>query len=356
MSDPGNAPRFSWLTFRNPGRGGSGRHSSTLGAAMTIRVPPARAARLLFPACLLALVPALVLSLAPAGALAAPATGIPPIDAQTSLLVVSPHPDDETLCCAGVIRRVVAAGGRASIVWLTSGDGSELEMLFIERELRIHPEKMRELAGKRMHEARAAAAILGVPPARQFFLGYPDGGLLTLITDHFTTPYYSKFTGAVRVPYSDTIDDGHPYTGESIERDFARVLDRVRPTLVLVPSPQDAHPDHRAAGILTLQVLSRRHQLSAARFWIVHGGRDWPRPRGLRMKLPLAAPPRGRGLGLAAFDLDALEEADKLEAVRQYQTQMSVMSSFLLSFVRTNELYSSLPVPQGIVPVRAGRR
>jgi LmbE family N-acetylglucosaminyl deacetylase len=151
------------------------------------------------------------------------------------------------------------------------------------------------------------------------------------------------------------MDDGHPYTGESLEHDFARVLDRVRPTLVLAPSPQDAHPDHRAAGIMTLQVLSRRHQLAAARFWIVHGGSDWPSPRGLRMKLRLAEPPRGRGLGLTAFDLDTLEEADKLEAVRQYRTQMSVMSSFLLSFVRTNELYSSQPVAQSIAPRGASR-
>ncbi len=300
-------------------------------------------------ACILAL-----LAAAPglAGASAAPvpggpaaATGIPPIDAGTSLLVVSPHPDDETLCCAGVIRRVLAAGGRASIVWLTSGDGSELDSIFIEKSLRVHPDKMRDLAARRMREARAAAAVLGVPPRRQFFLGYPDGGLLTLLTDHFTVPYASRFTGAASVPYGDTVGAGHPYTGRSLERDFARVLDRVHPTLVLAPSPRDAHPDHRAAGILTLQVLSRRHELAAARFWIVHGGPGWPRPRALRMRLPLPEPPRGRGLGLVAFDLDAPEEADKLRAVRQYHTQMTVLSSFLLSFVRTDELYSSLPVP-----------
>ena len=289
---------------------------------------------------------ALCLGMASAGAAATGAGGIPPIDARTSLLVVAPHPDDETLCCAGVIRRVVAAGGHASIVWLTSGDGSELDLLFIERELRIHPEKMRDLAARRMREARAAAAILGVPPARQFFLGYPDGGLLALITDHYATPYYSKFNGALRVPYGDTFAAGHPYTGDSLERDFARVLDHVHATLVLAPSPRDAHPDHRAAGILTLQVLSRRRELATARFWIVHGGHTWPSPRGLHMKLPLAPPPRGRGLGFTAFDLDPLEEADKLEAVRQYHTQMSVMSFFLLSYVRANELYSALPVPE----------
>lgn len=317
------------MTFRKLDRGVNGPYFSTLRSAMTIRV-------------------ALILSLVlvPPLARATPAAGIPHIDAQTSLLVVSPHPDDETLCCAGVIRRVLAAGGRASIVWLTSGDASELDLLLIERTLRIHPEKMRDLAGKRMREARAAAAVLGVPPEQQFFLGYPDGGLLTLVTDHFTIPYYSRFNGAASVPYADTLGAGHPYTGESLERDFARVLDRVRPTLVLAPSPQDAHPDHRAAGIVTLQVLSRRHELAAARFWIVHGGRDWPSPRGLHMKRPLAAPPRGRSLGLVPFPLDSREEADKLQAVRQYRTQMRVMSFFLLSFVRTNELYSSIPVPQ----------
>lgn len=292
----------------------------------------------------------MALCLRPVAAFAAPAPGIPRIDSQTSLLVVSPHPDDETLCCAGVIRRVVAAGGHASVVWLTSGDASELDLLFIERTLRLQPDKMRDLARKRTREARAAASILGVPSTRQFFLGYPDGGLLTLITDHFTTPYYSRFNGSVSVPYADTFAAGHPYTGESLERDFIRVLNRVHPTLVLAPSPLDAHPDHRAAGILTMQVLSRRHALNTARFWIVHGGRDWPHPRGLHAKLPLAAPPRGRGLGLTAFDLEPLEEADKLEAVRQYHTQMSVMSSFLLSFVRANELYSSLPVPQAVAP------
>jgi LmbE family N-acetylglucosaminyl deacetylase len=286
--------------------------------------------------------------LGPAGCLAAAAAvpkGIPPIDSHTSLLVVSPHPDDETLCCAGVIRRVVAAGGHASIVWLTSGDGSELDSLLIERSLRVNHAKMRDLARKRMGEARAAATILGVPPGGQIFLGYPDGGLITLLTDHFTIPYQSGFSGADSVPYPDTVAGGHPYTGESLERDFARVLDRVRPTLVLAPSPQDAHPDHRAAGILTLQVLSRRGELAAARFWIVHGGRDWPRPRALRPSLPLPEPPRGRGLGLVAFALTAPEEAAKLQAVRQYHTQMRVMSPFLLSFVRTDELYSSLPVP-----------
>src|SRR5215467_9782802 len=64
---------------------------------------------------------------------------LPTIDASTSLLVVSPHPDDETLCCAGVIQRVLRAGGRVSIIWVTSGDGSELDLLFVEKSLFLRP-------------------------------------------------------------------------------------------------------------------------------------------------------------------------------------------------------------------------
>src|SRR5262252_4115942 len=67
------------------------------------------------------------------------ASALPAIGAGTSLLVISPHPDDETLCCAGVIQRVVHAGGRVSVVWITSGDGSELSMLVVEKSFFLRP-------------------------------------------------------------------------------------------------------------------------------------------------------------------------------------------------------------------------
>src|ERR1700736_604306 len=119
---------------------------------------------------------------APCGA-ATGIAGLPRLEAATSLLVVAPHPDDETLCCAGVMQRVVRAGGRVSVVWITSGDGSELALLLIEKSLFRQAPKARDLAARRMREARAATALLGVPAAGQLFLGYPDGGVLELLTD-----------------------------------------------------------------------------------------------------------------------------------------------------------------------------
>ncbi|MDB6090571.1 MAG: LmbE family protein [Gammaproteobacteria bacterium] len=269
----------------------------------------------------------------------------PQIDANTTLLVVSPHPDDETLCCAGAIRRVLQAGGRAGVVWITSGDASELSMVIVEKSLFLNSSKLRDLAARRMREARAATALLGVPAEQQFFLGYPDRGVLQLMTDNYATPYHSRFTGATSVPYATAVFPGDPYTGQSLERDFDAVLDRVHPTLVLAPSPQDSHPDHRASGILAIRALSRRNELAKAHYWIVHGGEGWPSPRGYYPDIPLNPPPRGKGLAPTAFVLTEDEQMRKLDAVRAYRTQMEVMSSFLLAFVRTTELYSSIPVP-----------
>ena len=46
-----------------------------------------------------------------------------PVNAGTRLVVVAPHPDDETLGAAGLMNRVIRAGGSVHVVWLTSGDG-----------------------------------------------------------------------------------------------------------------------------------------------------------------------------------------------------------------------------------------
>jgi LmbE family N-acetylglucosaminyl deacetylase len=276
------------------------------------------------------------------------ASGLPPIDATTSLLVVSPHPDDETLCCAGAIRRVLAAGGHVSVVWITSGDGSELSMLIVEKSLLKPRAKVRDLAAKRMAEARVATALLGVDSSQQFFLGYPDGGIKKLLTDNRSIEYHAKFTSETHVPYSDALFPGHPYTGDSLERDFGALLDRVRPTLILAPSPADTHPDHAASGLLTIRTLSHREELSKGRYWIVHSVEGWPSPRGYMPNIPLNTPPLGAALLGVPFELTEEEEAQKLRAVNAYHTQMQVMSAFLLTFVRTTELYSIIPAARGM--------
>ncbi|HEX4389557.1 MAG TPA: PIG-L family deacetylase [Steroidobacteraceae bacterium] len=284
----------------------------------------------------------LLLAAAAAPAAEPPAAALPPIDARTSLLVVAPHPDDETLCCAGVIQRVLHAGGRVSIVWLTSGDGSRLSSLFVEKELLVHPQMMRALGRQRMGEARAAATALGVPPQGQFFLGYPDQGLEKLLDAHRTSPYTSRYTASALVPYAGTLFPGHPYTGESLERDFAAVIERARPTLILAPSLLDEHPDHRAAGRLASEAARGTAATAETHYWIVHGGEAWPSPRGLLLGVPETAAPRAAGLAPLPFVLEPAEEDTKLAALREHRSQLRTTAPFLLAFVRTSELFSTL--------------
>jgi LmbE family N-acetylglucosaminyl deacetylase len=270
------------------------------------------------------------------------------ISSATSLLVVSPHPDDETLCCGGVIQRVVRAGGRVTVLWLTSGDAARIDLILTGHSLFPPAAVARELGTQRMGEARAATARLGVAPAQQLFLGYPDGGLQELLGPHRTTPYTSPTTGAAVVPYPTALYPGHAYTGESLERDFVAVLERVQPTLILAPTPLDSHPDHRAAGLLARALSARLARALSARlarvppvrYWIVHGGEGWPSPRDLLPGLPLTPAPLAASLAPVRFALEPAEEDAKLVALRAYQTQMRVMAPFLLSFVRSNELFS----------------
>jgi LmbE family N-acetylglucosaminyl deacetylase len=267
-------------------------------------------------------------------------SALPPIDSATSLLVVSPHPDDETLCCGGVIQRVVRAGGRVTVVWLTSGDAARIDLMLMSHSLLPGPAVALALGAQRMGEARTATARLGVPAERQLFLGYPDGGLLELLGGHRSSPYTSTTTGVSAVPYDDALYPGHPYTGESLERDFLAVLERVQPSLILAPTPLDEHADHRAAGLLAQSLAPRSPGAPALRYWIVHGGEGWPTPADLLPGVPLTPAPLASSLAPAAFDLEPAEEDGKLFALKAYETQMRVMAPFLLSFVRTNELYS----------------
>lgn len=280
-------------------------------------------------------------------AVAAPARelpAMPPIAPEERILIVSPHPDDESLCCGGLIATARRAGAQVSIVWVTSGGGFRLDAMIVQKKARPKYAGMRALARRRIDEAQDAARRLGVDDGHLFFLGYPDRGVLALLLDHYESPYRSKYTGASAVPWEQALSPGSPYDGASLERDFAQVVERVQPTLVLAPSPYDAHPDHRACGILALRIFGTRGELDRVHYWIVHGGRAWPRPRGLHPDLPQTPPPRGRSLPWQSFAVDEAARTAKRAALRAHETQLRVMGRKMMSYVRATELYSPLPV------------
>ena len=275
-----------------------------------------------------------------------PLSRMPDLQATHSVLVVAPHPDDESLCCGGLIELARRAGARVTIAWVTLGDGSRLDAIVTRRTLRPGPAGYRSLAERRAGEARAAADILSVPRSGQFLLGYPDRGILPLTVAFHSSPWRSRRTQESAVYLPEAFAPGSAYEGQNLERDLARVVQEVHPTLVLAPSPQDAHPDHRGTGLMTLRVMSARGELDRVRYWIVHGGRGWPRPRALRPDLPQTPPPRGAGMEWEYVPLDSAARETKRRAIQAHASQMKVMGRIMISYVRATELYARVPAPQ----------
>jgi len=82
-----------------------------------------------------------------------------------NVLILAPHPDDESLGCGGLIAACCAAGRPPCVLVLTDGVGSH------PRSVSYPPAVLR---ATRETEARNAVAALGLGPDRIAFLGLPD--------------------------------------------------------------------------------------------------------------------------------------------------------------------------------------
>ncbi|HUW82177.1 MAG TPA: PIG-L deacetylase family protein [Phycisphaerae bacterium] len=128
------------------------------------------------------------------------------------LLVLAPHPDDETVGCGGYVAWVAAQGGMVTVLLLTSGEQAE------------EPSADGRGDSVRQREARKAATILGVQQVLCWSM--PDGRL------------------AMHKPPSEQL---------------AALIDRLSPDVLLVPHTREIHSDHAAVGAYPIQT-SVRHE------------------------------------------------------------------------------------------------
>lgn len=125
------------------------------------------------------------------------------------VLVISPHPDDESLGCGGTIRKLVADGAEVRVLFLTSGEAGG------------HDLPADGVGSMRESEAVRACEILGAgEPA---FWREPDGGLQP----------------------SDRLVDR-----------LVTVIESSPPELLYVTHPQEDHADHRAAAALVKRAVT----------------------------------------------------------------------------------------------------
>src|SRR4249919_3432810 len=106
---------------------------------------------------------ACLIRLAGAPAAEAPLPPMPPVTAKDSLLIVAPHPDDESLCCAGLIHVARQAGAKVAIVWITDGDAFRWDAMVMNHAALPNAASYQRLGLIREGEARAAAHALDVP-------------------------------------------------------------------------------------------------------------------------------------------------------------------------------------------------
>lgn len=282
----------------------------------------------------------------------------PDLTPEDRVLLLSPHPDDETLGAGGLLARASRMGLPRRLIFLTNGDGSEATRIReAVRRPNSHPKKPATYIGlalKRQKEGRAAAAALGFGEGEIAFFGYPDGGISHMCQRHWSSahPYKSKFTGCDRSPYNNSPTQGAPYSGERALADLVAEMRALRPTLVLTTHAGDTHADHRAAYTLCHLALEQLRSDPETAEWakrcrfqtfMVHYG-PWPAPTGYRPSARLV-PPAALKSGPYRWEVLPLTEAErhaKRLALECYKSQLATTPRYLRSFVRMNELFDEM--------------
>lgn len=148
-----------------------------------------------------------------------------------TVLVIAPHPDDETLGCGGYVAQRRDAGDRVAIVVLTRGEKLFTHLLGIDRD--PTPD---QVAAMRRAESLRATAILGVAAGEVRFLDHPDRSL--------------------------------EERADAVEATLVDLLAELRPAEVLCTGPCEAHPDHVAAAAIARRACARAAPAARLRWYV----------------------------------------------------------------------------------------
>jgi LmbE family N-acetylglucosaminyl deacetylase len=256
------------------------------------------------------------------------------------VLVVSPHPDDESIACAGLIQHALEAGAQVRVLWMTAGDHNIVGPPLFWRRVAVTPAQFQDVGHKRMHEATAAARVLGLGPEDLIFLGYPDSGLLDIFMNVWTAkPYRSGLTNVAAVPYAESIVDGQPQTAVNLLADVEQIMTTFRPTIVAYPNLIDSHPDHQATELFVTAALTDLHLSPRRLEYVVHVA-GWPRPLRYAPFVDAYAPPAARVLGLRqeVIHLTPAEVGVKTFAIKAHASELLPFAT-LVAFARRTEVF-----------------
>ena len=99
---------------------------------------------------------------------------MPLFDKTDRVLVLSAHPDDETIGAAGAIQKALKAGAAVKVVYYTNGDNNEPAFSIYEKRLTFRKGEFLYMGEVRRQEAVSAMSYLGLSSKDLIFLGYPE--------------------------------------------------------------------------------------------------------------------------------------------------------------------------------------
>ncbi len=209
------------------------------------------------------------------------------------VLVVAPHPDDESLAAGGLLQRAQHIGASVRVVFATDGDNNPWPQRAAEKRWRIDAAGRGRWGRKRRLEAFAALKTLSVPRNCARFLGYADQGLTAELTE-----------------------------GGQLFSDLIAEIETFRSSMVIAPSLSDRHPDHNS---LALSLTFARRRIDAKVRWfsyLLHG------------KASVASE-------ADVYSLELNEEELKIKrcAVLRHESQMILCRNRFLKMVGRRELF-----------------
>lgn len=219
------------------------------------------------------------------------------LTAHDALLVLAPHPDDETLGFAGLVDAYTKAGKPVQVVVVTDGD-AYCDACQVWKNSRVGgpfcdaldlsnfgtPE-IDSFAEIRRGESTEAAAIRGLPPPT--FLGYPDTGL-GAASANFDEGALEKPLQRSDFSKCDTCSSSCGYgKGEPIALTAATLLQSLRDQIAAMPPDTllatthwlDSHGDHSGLGKFVTRINESLPQRRAVAYALIHAHTSGPTPQ-----------------------------------------------------------------------------
>lgn len=265
------------------------------------------------------------------------------------LLVVAPHPDDEVISSLCLMLEAKRAGAEVHVLYLTNGEYPAPSALANRDRDSGGDNAFVALGYARQRESSAIMGQLGADSLT--FLGYPDSFLHDMAGPaHWRADgVLSSRTKRREVPFEESPSLGKLNTGLNLLGDICLAISASKPDIIIAPSTDDAHPDHSAAGLLTLIAAEWCAMGSSGsympRVWsyLVHvrdiGWNTGYRAREEKLPMPWM---EGDGRSWISFQASEQDARVKKTAVLSFLTQAAAINRTLLSFIRQNELFCEI--------------